>query len=224
MISKFLDLRTSTISQGAFLLALSAFLSSILGVARDRLLASGFVAGPELDVYFAAFRIPDFLYNLLILGGVSAVFLPLFAEYMAKNKEEAWRFVNNLLYFAALLMGVMALVVALFAPLLSKFVAPGFAEEQQESMVTLVRVMLLSPILFSISSVFSGVLQYFSRFLWYALAPVAYNIGLIGGIIFLVPFFGIFGVALGVVAGAALHAAIQIPALLRSGFSFKFIL
>src|SRR3989338_7032446 len=224
MISKFLDLRTSTISQGAFLLALSAFLSSILGVARDRLLASGFGAGPELDVYFAAFRIPDFLYNLLILGGVSAVFLPLFAEYMERNSKEAWRFVNNLLHTVAVTMGVFAFVVAVFTPLIVELVVPGFSAQQKELMTSLVRLMLLSPILFGISSVFSGVLQYSSRFLWYALAPVVYNLGIIGGIIFLAPSLGIFGVGIGVVAGAFFHMLIQVPSVLRSGFSWKPVL
>src|SRR3989338_5974543 len=88
MITKLLNFRTSTITQGALLLVAASLLSGALGVLRDRLLASGFGAGPELDAYFAAFRIPDFLYNLLILGGVSAVFLPLFAEYMARNSKE----------------------------------------------------------------------------------------------------------------------------------------
>jgi len=221
MISKLLDLKTSTISQGAFLLALSALLSSILGVARDRLLASGFGAGSELDVYFAAFRIPDFLYNLLILGGVSAVFLPLFAEYMARNSKEAWRFVNNLLHTVAVTMGVFALVVAVFTPLIVELVVPGFSAQQKELMTSLVRLMLLSPILFGISSVFSGVLQYGSRFLWYALAPVVYNLGIIGGIIFLAPSLGIFGVGIGIVAGAFFHMLIQVPSVLRSGFSWK---
>ncbi|MDO8633565.1 MAG: murein biosynthesis integral membrane protein MurJ [Candidatus Wildermuthbacteria bacterium] len=221
MISKLLDLRTSTISQGAFLLAFSALLSSVLGVARDRLLASGFGAGPELDVYFAAFRIPDFLYNLLILGGVSAVFLPLFAEYMERNSKEAWRFVNNLLHIVAVTMGVFALVVAVLTPLIVELAVPGFGAQQKELMTSLVRLMLLSPILFGISSVFSGVLQYNSRFLWYALAPVVYNLGIIGGIVFLAPSLGIFGVGIGVVVGAGLHALIQVPSVLRSGFSWK---
>ena len=221
MITKLLNFRTKTITQGALLLVGSSLLSGALGVLRDRLLASGFGAGTQLDAYFAAFRVPDFLYNLLILGGVSAVFLPMFAEYMAKNKEEAWKFVNNLLHATVLFIGFLALIAVFFAPLLARLVAPGFGEEQQELMVSLVRVMLLSPILFAVSSVFSGILQYFSRFLWYALAPVAYNLGIIGGIVFLAPSLGILGVALGVVAGAALHIAIQVPALLLSGFSWK---
>lgn len=224
MILKLLDIRTSTISQGAFILAVSAFLSSILGIVRDRLLASGFGAGSELDVYFAAFRIPDFLYNLLILGGVSAVFLPLFAEYMERNSKEAWRFVNNLLHTVAVTMGVFAAIVAVLTPLIVELVVPGFNAGQKELMVSLVRLMLLSPILFGISSVFSGVLQYSSRFLWYALAPVAYNLGIIGGIVFLAPSFGIFGVGIGVVAGALFHVLIQVPSVIRSGFSWKPVL
>ncbi|MBI2642136.1 MAG: murein biosynthesis integral membrane protein MurJ [Candidatus Wildermuthbacteria bacterium] len=224
MISKILNWKTASITQGASLLAIFSMLSAGLGLVRDRLLASQFGAGAELDAYFAAFRVPDFLYNLLVLGGVSAVFLPLFAEYMEKNKEQAWKFVNNLLHTVAILVGVLALLVAFFAPFLVNLIAPGFSLEQKHVMVTLVQLMLVSPVLFAVSSVFSGILQYSSRFFWYALAPVVYNLGIIGGIIFLTPLFGIFGVGLGVVIGALLHVLIQLPSAIISGFSWKPVL
>lgn len=152
------------------------------------------------------------------------MFLPLFAQYMEQDKAQAWKFVNNLLHTVALLVGVLALFVVLFAPFLVSLIAPGFSLEQKHVMVTLVRIMLVSPILFAVSSVFSGVLQYSSRFFWYALAPVVYNLGIIGGIVFLTPLFGIFGVALGVVIGALLHVLIQLPSAILSGFSWKPVL
>jgi putative peptidoglycan lipid II flippase len=108
-----------------------------------------------------------------------------------------------------------------FAPFIVKIIAPGFSPEYIKQTVILTRIMLLSPILLGISSLFSGVLQYFDRFLAYSLAPIFYNIGIIFGILFLVPKFGIMGVAYGVIFGSFLHLLIQLPPAYFSGFSYK---
>ena len=97
MFAKLFNSQTKTVTFAATLLGLSALISRFLGLIRDRLLAGKFGAGEELDIYFAAFRIPDFVYGILIMGGVAAVFLPVFSEYFRKNEEDAWRFANNLL-------------------------------------------------------------------------------------------------------------------------------
>jgi len=154
------------------------------------------------------------------MGGITAVFLPLFSEYAEKDQKTAWEFASNLLNILVVVLGVLALVSFLLAPYLMRLVAPGFGLEEQATAVSLTRLMLLSPILFGISSIFSGVLQYFHKFVAYSLAPILYNLGIIGGIIFLVPLFGIWGLGLGVVVGAAMHFAVQIPGAIRSGFSW----
>ncbi|MDP2641451.1 MAG: murein biosynthesis integral membrane protein MurJ [Candidatus Yanofskybacteria bacterium] len=221
VISRIFSSQAAGITSASLILAASALLSRLFGLLRDRLLAGMFGAGEELDMYFAAFRIPDFIFAVFVLGGLSAVFLPLFSEYREKNSKEAWEFVSNLLHVLVIALGALALVLALFAPYLIGFVAPGFTAEQRETAASLTRIMLLSPILFGMSSVFSGVLHYFNRFFAYALAPVVYNLGILGGIFFFAPSLGIWGVAWGVVAGAFLHLAIQVPAALVSGFSWK---
>ncbi|MBI2113347.1 MAG: murein biosynthesis integral membrane protein MurJ [Candidatus Wildermuthbacteria bacterium] len=218
MILRVLHSQSKTVAFGAFLLAGSSLLSSVLGLFRDRLLASTFGAGVELDMYFAAFRIPDFLYGILILGGLSASFLPVFSGYFQEDQKRAWKFAGQMLNVLVLALGGLAAVLFFFIPFLMPLVVPGFSSQDQETTSLLARVMLLSPIFFGISALFSSLLQYFNRFLAFSLAPVMYNLGILGGIVFLVPFFGITGVALGVVAGAVLHIAIQLIPAFSAGF------
>lgn len=220
MFYRFFNSQTKTITFAAFLLGVSAFISGLLGLFRDRLLAGYFGAGTELDIYFAAFRIPDFIYGILIMGGISAVFLPVFTEYFQKDKEEAWKFTGNLINVFLVLLVFLCGILALFTPWLIKIIVPGFGPEEKSLAVSLTRIMFLSPIFFGLSSIFSGVLHYFDRFLAYSLAPVLYNVGIIFGIIFLVPIFGLPGLAYGVVLGAFLHWIIQIPAAKSSGFKY----
>lgn len=224
MLNGFFSSENKTVTFAAALLATSAFISRILGLVRDRLLASTFGAGEELDVYFAAFRIPDFIYGILIMAGLSAVFLPVMAEYFRKSTKEGWQLVNVVLNSFLVLLIVFCAILAILTPWLLEFVAPGFTEEQRELAVPLTRLMFLSPILFGLSSIFSSVLHYFNRFLAYSLAPVLYNLGIIAGIIFFVPVFGVMGLGLGVVLGAASHWLIQIPSAIASGFRYSFSL
>ncbi|MDO8654963.1 MAG: murein biosynthesis integral membrane protein MurJ [bacterium] len=219
---RFLNLKTLDVRTSAFVLTVSSLASAFLGLMRNRLLGSQFGAGGETDVYLAAFRIPDFIYGIVIMGGITVAFLPLFAEYAARGKEEAWEFVNNLLHVLLVILGVGCLFLAIIAPLLMELIAPGFSPEQKASAIVLTRLLFLSPVLFGISSVLSGVLQYHSRFIAYALAPVLYNLGIIGGILFLAPSMGVLGVGVGVIAGAALYLLIQLPSFFASGFVWRF--
>lgn len=212
--------QTKTITFAAFLLAASKIVSSLLGLARDGLLAGYFGVWAETNPYLVAFRINDFFYNLFIVGGLAVAFLPLFSEYYSRNKEEAWKMVNYVLNAFSFLLILASLLIFIFAPLLIKIVAPGFSPEYKALAALLVRIMILSPILFGLSSIFAGVLQYFNRFLIYALAPILYNLGIVFGILVLIPHFGILGVGIGVVLGAFLHLLIQIPAALNCGFRY----
>jgi putative peptidoglycan lipid II flippase len=221
MLHRILNSQTKTITSAAFLLGISALASRLLGLFRDRLLAGNFGAGQELDIYFAAFRIPDFVYGILIMGGISAVFLPVFSEYFSRNEEEAWELTNNILNCFFILLILSCGILAVFAPWLVGFVAPGFDQESRDLTTMLTRIMFLSPIFFGLSSIFSGILHYFNRFLIYSLAPVLYNLGIIFGIIFLVQPFGLLGLGYGVVLGAFLHWLVQIPAAKLSGFKYS---
>jgi len=201
-------------------LAASALLSRLLGVVRDSLLYHTFGAGRELDAYFAAFRVPDLVYNILIAGGIVVAFLPLFSEYFLKSKEEAWRFANNVLNVFLLFLVSISLILAGFAPFFVKLITPGFDSEQLSLVVLLSRILFLSPILLGLSSLFSGILQYFNKFLVYSLSPILYNFGIILGIIFLAPVSGIWGVTAGVILGALMHFLVQVPAAWASGFRY----
>jgi putative peptidoglycan lipid II flippase len=244
MFNRIFNSKSKTVTFAAFILAVSALISRVLGLIRDRLLASGFGAGEELDIYFAAFRIPDFVYGILIVGGITATFLPVFSEYFKEGKGSAsadldkdrvktnqneWNkqgleFISNVLNCFFILLVLICGILAILTPLIVKFIIPGFSEQNLELTIQLTRIMFLSPVLFGLSSIFSGILHYFNRFFAYALAPIFYNLGIIFGILFLVPIYGIFGLIFGVILGALLHLLIQIPAVFNTGFRYKFIL
>lgn len=220
MIKRIFNSQSKTVTFAALLLGISALISRLLGLLRDRLLAGTFGAGQELDIYFAAFRIPDFVYGILILGGVSLIFLPVFTEHFKKDEKQGWQLASNVLNCFLILLIVTCGILAILTPWLIKFVTPGFSAEQQDLAVSLTRIMFLSPIFFGLSSIFSGVLHYFNRFLAYALAPILYNLSIIFGILFFVPIFGLWGLAYGVVLGAFLHWLVQVPAARVSGFRY----
>lgn len=220
-VSGLLNGQSKTIEAAAGILFVSSLSSGILGFARNGLLSWRFGASEATDMYFAAFRIPDFLYGVLIMGGVSAVFLPLFSERMAFSPEAAWRFASNLLNVAVGALSALGVLVFFAAPFLIPLVAPGFSPSQIDTTANLTRLMLLSPLLFGVSAVFAGTLHYFQRFFAYALAPILYNMGIIFGIIFLAPYWGIWGVAFGVIGGALLHVFVQAGAAFQTGFSWR---
>lgn len=220
-ISHIFNSQTKTVTFAAILIGVSALISGVLGLIRDRLLAGRFGAGQDLDVYFAAFRIPDFVYGILIIGGISTVFLPVLAEFFKKSEEDGWKLVSDVLNCFLVLLIFLCLLLAVFAPFLIHFITPGFSESQKSLAVSLSRIMFLSPIFFGLSSIFSGILHYFNRFLAYSLAPIFYNLSIIFGILYLVPVFGLKGLAYGVILGAFLHWFLQIPAAKISGFRYK---
>ncbi len=224
MISKLFNSQSKTVTFAAALLGVSVLISRFLGLIRDRLLAGRFGAGEELDIYFAAFRIPDFVYGILIMGGVAAVFLPVFSQYFKEEEKKAWQFTSNLLNCFLLLLILVCGILFLLTPWLVRLIAPGFSAESRQLTVALTRIMFLSPIFFGLSSVFSGVLHYFNRFLAYSIAPVLYNLGIIFGILFLVPLFGLYGLAYGVILGALFHLLIQLPAAKNCGYKYLSLL
>lgn len=207
----------------AFVIALAGVGSRFLGFIRDRLLASSFGAGDILDAYYAAFRLPDFIYGFLVLGALSAAFIPIFTKLMTEDKrKEAWELSRGILNILFLALAFLALLGILFAPTLSLFLAPGFTPEKQKLVATLTRIMLLSPLFLGTSAIFGGVLVSFKQFLAYSSAPIFYNLGIIGGILFLYPVWGAQGLAWGVVFGSFLHMLIQYPGVYKSGFRYHF--
>ena len=218
MVKRFLNHKSKTILSAAMILGIAALASRVLGLIRDRLLAGRFGAGDELDIYFAAFRLPDLIYSILIIGAISSAFIPVFAQYFKKDKKEAWYLTSGLFNLGVLILIILAGIFIILAPWLISIIAPGFSGAKREMTILLTRIMFLSPILLGMSSILSGVLQYFHRFFVYSLAPIMYNIGIIIGILFFVPAKGLVGLAWGVVLGAGLHLLIQLPSAIYSGF------
>lgn len=210
-------------NQAALVLAVFSVLSQLVGLFRDRFLAS--VVGPSasLDVYYASFRIPDFIYNAIASLFSVTVLIPFITSYIKKgNKDETERFSNSLLSVYFLGMLSVSLVVFILMPFLSHLVSPGFSLAQHSDLVLYTRVMLLSPILFGLSSLFSSFTQVKKKFLSFAIAPLLYNTGIVLGIIFLYPYLGIIGIIIGVIFGALLHVLIQVPSLLSVSHFPKF--
>ena len=221
MIRKFLNTQTKSISSASLILAISYLFGAFLGLIRDRLLAGTFGAGSELDVYYTAFTVPDFIALILIFGAISSAVIPIFSSYLIKSKEDAWRYVSTLLNVFLGFLIVVCIILIIFTPSIISLIAPGFSGHKKELAVMLMRIMFLSPIILGASNMLSGILQVFHRFLITAMAPLLYNLGIIIGILFFVPKFGLAGLAWGVVLGGILHLAIQLPAFFFSGFKYK---
>lgn len=230
MIKRLFSGQINNITIAALLVAFFSLVSRFLGIFRDRILASEFGAGDALDVYFAAFRIPDLVYNLLILGALTAgfmpVLIPLIKDYDCRKgdcekNQKVWLLVNNVLNIFGVALIFLAVVGIAFAPFLMKFIIPGYDGDKRELTIELTRIMFLSPILLGLSGIVGGVLQSFRRFFVYSLAPVFYNIGIIVGALCFVPHFGMKGLAYGVVLGALFHFLIQLPAIYKLGFRYR---
>lgn len=197
--------------------------SGLLGLLRDRLLAHYFFSGYEaqLDAYFAAFVLPDTIFQLLILGALSAAFIPVFTEYLHRNRQEAWDVASaSITEILSLFLG-LSFLLFVFARPASQALAPNFSNELIDLMANLIRIMLGAQFFFALSSFMTGILQSHHRFLLPAIAPVFYNAGIIAGTITLSPLIGIYGPAVGVVLGALLHFLIQLPLALKLGFRFQ---
>jgi len=210
---------TSGLHKAAYLLAGFTFLSQLLGLVRDRLLAHTFGASEILDVYYAAFRIPDLI--LIFAGSIVsiAILVPLLTDKLHESEEIGKKFIDNIFSFFFLTIMLTSLVAFFFIPQLLKLIFPGFSDPVVfKELVSLTRIFLLSPIFLGLSNLFAGILQVYRKFLVYALSPILYNLGIIIGIGVLYPRFGLTGLGIGVVLGALMHFGIQVPVVARKKF------
>lgn len=196
--------------------------SQVLGLVRQRLLVAIFGASNTLGVYLASTRLPDFLFQLIIAGALSSAFIPVFSDYLAKNKEEyAHKVASTLLVISLAIFAVFSLLLFIFAREFSSIMAPGFSSGQLDLMAQLTRIVIFGEILFIIGSFLSAILQSYNHFFVPGIASALYNLGIILGILFLSPFVGIFSAAYGVVLGALIFVLAQVPLVKKLGFSFK---
>lgn len=226
MWKKLFKQKVNSIAVAAVLVAASSLVSRLLGILRDRILAGQFGASSQLDIYYAAFRIPDLLFNLIVLGALSAGFIPIFSGLIKDFKDpkntsensEAWTLASNVINILSVFLVFLSVVGMIFAVPLVKLITPGFSDTAQLATANLTRIMFLSPLFLGISGVLGGILQSFRRFFIYSLAPILYNLGIIVGALFFSKEWGLNGLAYGVVLGAFLHMAIQIPAVKILGY------
>jgi len=191
-----------------------------MGLVRDRTLAQ-FFAGEEIGMYFAAFRLPDTLFEILILGTLSAAFIPTFVSYISEGKKaEAWEVTATVINLAGLFFLGLASLVFIFALPFSRLLAPGFSAGEIALMASMTRVLLITQGFFVLSLFLTGVLKSFQRFLIPAIAPLFYNLGIILSIPLLAPKLGIYAPVWGAVAGAAIYFGVHLPVAWRLGFRF----
>lgn len=220
----------TSITAAAALVASFSVVSRFLGVIRDHILAGSFGADLSMDMYYAAFRVPDFIYNLVVLGALSAGFIPIFSEMIKKaevhleTKEKLIKLASNIFNALLLMVIFLSILGILFADTLTAWVAPGFSLEAKMQTAALTRIMFLSPIFLGMSGILGGILQSYKRFFVYSLSPIFYNLGIIFGALVLVRYYGLPGLAWGVVIGAFLHFAVQLPTVWKLGFRYRFYL
>ena len=203
--------------EAAYLLAAFALLSQVLALVRDRLFAAQFGAGETLDIYYAAFRIPDLLFVTVASFISIYVLIPLLSEHLERNRDQVRAVLDSTFSVFFVLLALAGLLAWLLAPTLVPRLVPGFSAEATETTVLLTRIMLLQPILLGFSNLLASLTQLKGRFLLYAVSPLAYNLGIIFGVLVLYDLLGSAGLAWGVVLGAALHVVVQVPAIAADG-------
>jgi putative peptidoglycan lipid II flippase len=199
--------------EAAYVLALFALLSQLLALVRDRLLAGTFGASGTLDVYYAAFRVPDFLFATVASLLSLYALMPVLARLEAEDAGKMVAFLRRALLLFFVSMGVIAAACFVLAPWLVRLTAPGIAADPAlaAELVALARVLLLQPIFLGASNILANLTQMRHRFVLYSISPLLYNLGIIAGILWLYPLFGIAGLGWGVVLGALLHFLVQVP-------------
>lgn len=220
--TRLLQKEFTNLHQVAFLLAVSALLSQFLGLWRDHLLAGSFGASHQLDIYYAAFRLPDLIYVSVASFVSVTVHIPLIINKLeASGKPAVEKFLNSVL--TIFLVGMVLVSAAMFVlmPWLTKLSAPGFSPADQATLVLLSRILLLSPFLLGLSNLFGGATQAFHKFTAYAFSPIFYNLGIVFGIFFFYPTLGLPGLVWGVILGAVLHLSIQLPVLSQLGLRLR---
>jgi putative peptidoglycan lipid II flippase len=217
--------RRSSLFSASAILASSFIASRVLGLLRDMILGATFGAGPELDSYFAAFRIPDLLFQVFTGAALGSAFIPVFTGLVARGREdEAWKVTSTFINLLSVVTGVLALIAMVMAPSLVPLIAPGFPPDAQRLTTILIRIMLISPVFFSVSTLLTAVLNAKRSFLLPALAPPIYNLSIIAATLFLAPSFGIQGVAIGVAVGSGLHLLVQVPGVIQERIVYRFAL
>lgn len=227
--TKWLEQQQSSILSAAAIITIANVLSSLSGLVRERLLISYFFGSMDSQKAYealqVAFQIPDMLFQLIVLGAVSAAFIPTFAALKKKDQAEAYHVASAVMTITVLVFSFFSALVLIWAePLTRMRTGPAFTPDQLMIASTLTRIMLLAQLFFAISNFLTGILQSYQRFIVPAIAPVLYNIGIMTGVALFSSQLGIYSAGVGVVLGALLHMGVQLPLSRKLGFQFRFTL
>lgn len=216
------------IARAAGTVMLAILFGQITGLVRGILVARAFGASPELDAFFAANRVSETLFLLVAGGALGSAFIPTFTGLLAKaEKDSAWRLASALANAVTLTLSLLAALIAIFAPQVVRYaLAPGLSTDPELFTLTiaLLRIQLISTVLFGLGGLIVGILNAHQVFLIPALTPAMYQLGIIFGTIVLAPKMGVYGLAWGVVSGAVLYLFLQIPTLLKQKGTYTFTL
>ncbi|MDD3861729.1 MAG: murein biosynthesis integral membrane protein MurJ [Candidatus Gracilibacteria bacterium] len=218
MKSKFF--KPTGIGNATVLISITSLASYVIGLLRDRIIAVNFGTTSATDAYNASFIIPDFLFNIFIAGALSAAFLPVFTDYLNKNKEEARKIANTVLTAGTILIGVISIIAFIFMHKITPILFGELNLEMQIKITSMTRMMLLASLLFTISNTLGNILMAYKHFFSYAISPVLYNLGIIFGVIFFSEKFGIYSAAIGVIIGGVFHCLIRIFDILSTEYKF----
>lgn len=213
-----------SVAKAASIVGVLTLLTKFVAFYRERLLSATFGQGQVLDTYFSAFRIPDFITNLFVLSTLSVAFLPIFTELLTKDRQKAQDFSNVVLNRVLVVLSGLSVVLFVFTPQLTKWLVSGFSEEYLRATIQLTRLFLVSPIIFGASTLFGGILYAHKRFFVASLAPLFYNLGIIAGIVWLYPIYGIMGLGYGVILGALVQLLLQAIGAVWTGYKWRLIL
>lgn len=215
-------LNKKTFYRGSLVLVLTSILSYILGLLRDRGLAHYFGASQILGAYEAAFILPDLILNIFVAGGLSAAFIPIFNNLNRDNKtDEGDEFISSVINGSLLIVFLAGVLVYITLPWLGDFIVPGFDSDSKDLFINLTKILLLSPLIFALSNTLGNILLGRESFFWFGISASFYNLGTILGIIFLADKLGIYGVALGTLAGALLHLIVRFLGLRNFHFKYR---
>ncbi|MFA5126473.1 MAG: murein biosynthesis integral membrane protein MurJ [Patescibacteria group bacterium] len=214
----------NTVTGGAILIAFFSLLAKIVALFRERLIAATFGASQLSDIYYAAFRLPDFIFNTLVLGALTSAFIPIFQKVWLQDKKRGLNLANSVINFFLILIVVLVIIAFIWAAPIISWITPGFGPWELEQTIRLSRIMLLATIFFVVSNILGGILNSWKKFFSFSLAASFYNLGIIIGIIFFYPQVGLAGLAWGVVIGAAMHGLVQLPEAIKNGWRYNIIL
>jgi putative peptidoglycan lipid II flippase len=211
--------------EAAYLLAIFTIFAQLLSLVRDRLLAHHFGASAILDVYYASFRIPDLIFIIVTTFVSAAVLIPIFSQSI-DDQEKFKKTINSVFTIFISLTLLVCIVTFILAPYILKFILPGITDpESVRHLIDMTRILLLSPLFLGISQLLGGIVQAYRRFFIYAISPILYNVGVVIGVLYFYPNFGIYGLVYGVVLGVILHLIIQVPFIISKKalprFTFK---